>query len=43
MFQDQPLCDVIQEALQRHAEGLKFREFNAGTQIDAQMVDQGKE
>lgn len=38
---NQPLFDVIQEALQRHAEGLQYREFNAGHQIDQQMVDQG--
>ncbi|QPH18046.1 hypothetical protein C2857_003007 [Epichloe festucae Fl1] len=33
--------DVIQEALQRHASGLKFREANAGPQIDSQMTDEG--
>lgn len=31
----------MQEALQRHAEGLKYRERNAGTQIDDQMKDEG--
>lgn len=31
----------MQEALQRHAEGLKYRERNAGTQIDEQMLDEG--
>lgn len=40
-FQDQPLYEVMQEALQRHAEGLKYRERNAGTQIDDQMKDEG--
>ncbi|PHH62645.1 hypothetical protein CDD81_6791 [Ophiocordyceps australis] len=33
--------EVIQEALQRHASGIKFREANAGPQIDSQMKDQG--
>lgn len=40
-FQDQPLYEVMQEALQRHVEGLKYRERNAGTQIDDQMKDEG--
>lgn len=33
--------DVIQEALQRHASGMKFREANAGPDIDSQMRDEG--
>ena len=33
--------DVIQEALQRHATGLSFREANAGPAIDSQMKDEG--
>ncbi|KAF7563279.1 hypothetical protein G7046_g844 [Stylonectria norvegica] len=33
--------DVIQEALQRHASGMKYREANAGPQIDNQMTDEG--
>ncbi|KAI1638437.1 glycogen debranching enzyme [Biscogniauxia mediterranea] len=33
--------DVIQEALQRHASGMKFREANAGPAIDSQMRDEG--
>lgn len=33
--------DVIQEALQRHASGMQFREANAGLQIDSQMKDEG--
>ncbi|XP_035827253.1 glycogen debranching enzyme [Aplysia californica] len=38
---EQPLHDVMQEALSRHALGVKFRERNAGTQIDEQMTDAG--
>ncbi|KAI0482511.1 glycoside hydrolase family 13 protein [Xylariaceae sp. FL0804] len=33
--------DVIQEAMQRHASGMKFREANAGPGIDMQMRDEG--
>lgn len=33
--------DIIQEALQRHATGMSFREANAGPGIDSQMKDQG--
>lgn len=33
--------DVIQEAMQRHATGMKFREANAGPGIDMQMRDEG--
>ena len=32
---------VIQEALQRHAEGIHFRERNAGHQIDQEMSHEG--
>lgn len=38
---DQPLYAVIQEALQRHFQGVKFRERNAGFQLDSQMTDNG--
>ncbi len=33
--------DIIQEALQRHATGLSFREANAGPQLDSQMKSGG--
>ncbi|XP_069703236.1 glycogen debranching enzyme isoform X2 [Periplaneta americana] len=38
---DQPLHDVIQEALTVHFQGLCFRERNAGRNIDAHMTDKG--
>ncbi|XP_030750314.1 glycogen debranching enzyme isoform X2 [Sitophilus oryzae] len=38
---DQPLHDVIQEGLKVHFQGLKFRERNAGRQIDEHMTDAG--
>lgn len=38
---EQPLCEVMQEALNVHFQGLKFRERNAGRQIDAHMTDKG--
>lgn len=38
---DQLLEDVIQEALQRHFQGVQFRERNAGFQIDREMCDEG--
>lgn len=33
--------DIIYEILSRHAKGIKFREANAGSQIDSQMRDEG--
>ncbi|XP_060528992.1 glycogen debranching enzyme [Cylas formicarius] len=38
---NQPLHDVIQEALNVHFQGLRFRERNAGGQIDEHMTDAG--
>ncbi|XP_044288195.1 glycogen debranching enzyme isoform X1 [Varanus komodoensis] len=40
-IKDQPLYEVIQEALQRHMQGIQFRERNAGPQIDRNMRDEG--
>lgn len=37
----QPLHEVMQEALNRHFEGIEFRERDAGTNIDAHMTDEG--
>lgn len=41
IFQAQLLEEVIQEGIQRHFQGVKFRERNAGFQIDRQMNDDG--
>lgn len=38
---DQLLCDVMQESLKIHFQGLVFRERNAGTRIDEHMTDNG--
>jgi len=37
----QPLEDIIQETLQRHSDGVHFRERNAGNAIDNHMRDEG--
>ena len=36
-----PLCHVMQEALQRHAMGIAFRERNAGSSLDQNMKPEG--
>lgn len=38
---DQPLHEVMQEALDAHFQGRTFRERNAGRAIDAHMTDRG--
>lgn len=35
------LAEIIQEALQRHASGMEFREANAGPGLDMQMKSEG--
>ncbi|KAJ7634145.1 glycoside hydrolase family 13 protein [Mycena polygramma] len=35
------LAEIIQEILQRHADGIRFREYNAGPNLDMQMKDNG--
>lgn len=42
MPQDQLLYEVIHEAMERHMQGIEFRERNAGPQIDRNMRDEGK-
>jgi glycogen debranching enzyme len=33
--------DIVHEIMQKHAAGIRFREFNAGPSIDSRMQDQG--
>jgi glycogen debranching enzyme len=35
------IAEIIQEILQRHASGIKFREYNAGPNLDMQMSPEG--
>jgi glycogen debranching enzyme len=35
------IAEIIQEILQRHADGISFREHNAGPALDMQMKDEG--
>lgn len=35
------VAEIIQEILQNHADGISFREYNAGPNLDMQMKDEG--
>jgi glycogen debranching enzyme len=35
------IAEIIQEVLQRHANGISFREHNAGPKLDMQMREEG--
>lgn len=35
------IAEIIQEILQSHADGISFREYNAGPNLDMQMKDEG--
>ena len=41
LFQSVPLHSVVQEVMQRHAQGIHFREMHTDT-CDADMQDQGR-
>ncbi|KAI8510067.1 hypothetical protein Bbelb_124950 [Branchiostoma belcheri] len=40
-YQEEPLYKIIQEALQRHAQGISFRERHAGPSLDINMSSEG--
>ncbi|QRV74089.1 4-alpha-glucanotransferase [Ceratobasidium sp. AG-Ba] len=35
------VAEIIQEIVERHAQGISFREYNAGPNLDMQMSDEG--
>ncbi|ORY30247.1 putative glycogen debranching enzyme [Naematelia encephala] len=35
------VAELVQEIIQRHAEGIEFREYNAGPNLDMDMKDEG--
>ncbi|PGH05318.1 glycogen debranching enzyme [Blastomyces parvus] len=39
--QSSTIAEIIQEVFQRHASGLSFREYNAGPELDKQMIAEG--
>ncbi|GLA23119.1 glycogen debranching enzyme [Aspergillus phoenicis ATCC 13157] len=39
--QQSTISEIIQEVIQRHAQGLSFREYNAGPDLDMQMTQDG--
>ena len=41
VLQNRPLHDVMQEALTKHIQGQKFREWNAGWNLDQNMDNEG--
>ncbi|KAJ2162872.1 bifunctional 4-alpha-glucanotransferase/amylo-alpha-1,6-glucosidase [Coemansia sp. RSA 552] len=35
------VAELVQEIMERHAQGIRFREWNAGANLDSQMRDEG--